>query len=231
MLISFFSIFLSYNLIFFKNRNINFFNEDLNLLFYFLSLLVIFFIFFNFNNNFIPIFLSLTSSVSNIGFSLNDSPENLTFVFLMLSIIGGSLFSTSSGIRFLKLYALFKYSINDMISHVKPKNVFINKHIYLKINFQKKEVDKYFLSLIIFIISLLLLTSLLTISGINFENGFKLAILTLMNTVNSHMYGLANFEFQELHLLTKYYLIIFMIIGRVELLTFLIICKKIFFKS
>ena len=118
-----------------------------------------------------------------------------------------------------------------MISHVKTKNVFINKHIYLKINFEKKEVDKYFLSLIVFIISLLFLTSLLTISGINFEDGFKLAILTLMNTVNSQMYGLANFEFQELHFFTKYYLIIFMIIGRVELLTFLIICKKILFKS
>ena len=231
MLISFFSIFLSYNLIFFKNRNVNFFKEDLILLFYFVCVLAFFFIFFNFNNNFTPIFLSITSSVSNIGFSLNDSPENLTFVFLILSIIGGSLFSTSSGIRFLKLYALFKYSINNMISHVKPKNVFINKHVYLRINFEKKEIDKYFLSLIVFMISLLLLTSLLTISGINFEDGFKLAILTLMNTVNSDMYGLENFEFQELHFFTKYYLIIFMIIGRVELLTFLIICKKIFFKS
>jgi trk system potassium uptake protein TrkH len=231
MLISFFSIFLSYNLIFFKNRNVNFFKEDLILLFYFVCVLAFFFIFFNFNNNFTPIFLSITSSVSNIGFSLNDSPENLTFVFLILSIIGGSLFSTSSGIRFLKLYALFKYSINNMISHVKPKNVFINKHVYLRINFEKKEIDKYFLSLIVFMISLLLLTSLLTISGINFEDGFKLAILTLMNTVNSDMYGLENFEFQELHFFTKYYLIIFMIIGRVELLTFLIICKKILFKS
>ena len=35
MLTSFFSIFLSYNLIFIKNKNINFFNEDLHLLFYF----------------------------------------------------------------------------------------------------------------------------------------------------------------------------------------------------
>ena len=52
MLTSFFSIFLSYNLIFFKNRNINFFNEDLNLLFYFLFLLIIFFFFFNFENDF-----------------------------------------------------------------------------------------------------------------------------------------------------------------------------------
>jgi len=52
MLTSFFSIFLTYNLIFTKNHNINFFNEDIHLLFYFLFLSSIFFIFFIFYNNF-----------------------------------------------------------------------------------------------------------------------------------------------------------------------------------
>jgi len=231
MLVSFFSIFLSYNIFFFKSKNINFFQEDIYLLFYFLFLLFIFLVFFNFDYNFSIILLSLISSISNMGFSLENNPSNLSFIFLILVIIGGSFFSTSSGIRFLKLYTLFKFSINDLISHVRPKNVFINKHIYLNISFEKKEVNKYFLSLIIFIISLLLLTSLLSISGSSLESSFKLAILALMNTVNSSMYGLPNFEFQELHFLTKYYLIIFMIIGRVELLTLLIICKKILFKN
>jgi trk system potassium uptake protein TrkH len=70
MLVSFFSIFLSYNLLFFKSKNINFFQEDIYLLFYFLFLLFIFLIFFNFDYNFSIILLSLTSSISNIGFSL-----------------------------------------------------------------------------------------------------------------------------------------------------------------
>ena len=231
MLVSFFSIFLSYNVIFFKSKNINFFQEDIYLFFYFLFLLLIFLVFFNFDYNFSVILLSLTSSLSNIGFSLNNVPSNLSFIFLIIVIIGGSFFSTSSGIRFLKLYTLFKFSINDLISHVRPKNIFINKHLYLDISFKKNEVDKYFLSLIIFIISLFILSSLLTISDINFDDAFKLSILTLMNTVNSTMYGLEDFDFQNLSFLTKYYLIIFMIIGRVELLTFLIICKKILFKN
>ena len=71
----------------------------------------------------------------------------------------------------------------------------------------------------IFIISLFLLTSFLTVSGISLESSFKLSVLTLMNTVNSSMFDLNYFNFQELHFFTKYYLIIFMIIGRVELLT------------
>jgi len=231
MLTSFFSIFLTYNLIFTKNHNINFFNEDIHLLFYFLFLSSIFFIFFNFDNNFSELFLSLTSSVSNIGFSLESDSINLSFIFLILVMIGGSFFSTSSGIRFLKIYSLFKYSINEILSYSRPKNIYINKHLFSKEFFKLNEIYKYFLSVIIFILSLLFLTFLLTLSGIDFENSFKLAILTLMNTVNSSMYGLNDFSFYDLHFLTKYYLIFFMIIGRLELLTLLIICKKFLFKN
>ena len=231
MLTSFFSIFLTYNLIFTKNHNLNFFNEDIHLFFYFLTLSIIFFVFFNFNNNFSEVFLSLTSSVSNIGFSLDNNSSKLSFIFLILVMIGGSFFSTSSGIRFLKVYSLFKYSINEILSYSKPKNIFINKHLFSKEFFQLNEIYKYFLTVIIFILSMLILTFLLTLSGIEFENSFKLSILTLMNTVNSSMYGLADFSFYNLHFFTKYYLIFFMIIGRLELLTLLIICKKFLFKN
>jgi len=231
LLTSFFSIFLIYNLIFTKNHNLNFFNEDIHLLFYFLFLLIIFFTFLNFENNFSELFLSLTSSISNAGFSLNNSPNNLSFIFLILVIIGGSFFSTSSGIRFLKIYSLFKYSINEILSYSRPKNIYINKHLFSKDSFKLDEIHKYFLSVIVFIISLLILTFLLTLSGIDFESSFKLSILTIMNTVNSSMFGLGDFSFYDLNFMTKYYLIFFMIIGRLELLTLLIICKKFLFKN
>ena len=52
MLFSFFSIFFSYNLIFLRNKNINFFYEDLHLIIYFLIIITIFFLFFSFNNDF-----------------------------------------------------------------------------------------------------------------------------------------------------------------------------------
>ena len=231
MLTSFFSIFLSYNIIFIKNRNLNFFNEDLYLLSYLTFLLIIFFVFFNFDNNFSILFFSIVSSISNIGFSLDQNSTNLSFIFLILVIIGGSFFSTSSGIRFLKIYSLFKFSINEILSYSRPKNIYVNKHLFSNFFFEANEIYKYFLSIIIFIISLLFLSTLLTINGISFENSFKLSILTLTNTVNSSMYGIMEFNFQNLNSFTKYYLILFMIIGRVELLTLLIISKKFLFKN
>ena len=231
MLFSYFSLFLIYNILFLKNKTLNFFTEDIYLSIYFIFLVVIFFVFFNFNYNFSTILFSLTSSMSNIGISLNNSPSNLWFVFLIIVVVGGSFFSTSSGLRLLKIYFLFKYSINEILSYSKPNNIFNTKPLLVDFKIEQKDINKYFLSILIFIISLLIVSSLLSIFNINFEDSFKLAILTLMNTVNSSMYGLSNFDFFQLNSYSKLTMIIFMIIGRVELLTILIIAKKFLFKT
>ena len=231
MLTSFFSIFFSFNIIFLKNKNINFFYEDLHLIIYYIVVVTIFFLFFSFNNEFSSNLLSISSSMSNIGFSLETNQSNLNLVYLVLVIIGGSFFSTSSGLRFIKIYSLFKFSINQILSFSRPKNIFMNKLIFTKINFDFDEINKYFLTVLVFILSFFILTTLLSISGINFENSFKLSILTLMNTVNSSSYGLSDFNFNNLNFFIKYSLIFFMIIGRIELLTILLIIKKFLLKN
>ena len=231
MLISFFSIFFSYNLFFIKNRNLNFFYEDLHLVVYLMIVITIFFLFFSSTNDFSNNLLSISSSISNIGFSIEKDQQNLSFIFLILVIIGGSFFSTSSGLRFIKLYSLFKYSINQILSFSRPKNIYMNKLIFTKINFNFDEINKYFLTIIIFVISLVILSSILSLSGINFENSFKLSILTLMNTVNSSIYGIEDLNFKIMNVLVKYCLIFFMIIGRMELLTILLLIKKFLVKN
>ena len=230
MLFSFFSLFFTYNLVFFHKRNINFFSEDLYLGFYLLFLVSFFFLFFNLDDNFSSLFLAICSSISNIGFS-TQIPQDLSFIFLILIIIGGSFFSTSSGIRFFKLFLLFKFSINELVSHSKPKSLFVNKLAFFGFNFSNEDFYKYFFSVIIFILSLSILSLLLTISGINSEDAFRLSVLTLMNTVNSFTSNLEDFTFYDLTVFSKLSFIIFMIIGRVELISILIICKKFFFKT
>ena len=231
MLASYFSIFFSYNLFFFKRKNINFLYEDLNLIVYLIIVVIIFFLFFSFNQNFLNYFLSISSSMSNIGFALDNSNTNLTLVYLILVIIGGSFFSTSSGLRFMKIYSLFKYSVNQILSFSRPKNIYKNKLFFSEVNFDFNEISKYFLSVLIFILSLFILTTLLTISEFDFENSFRLSILTLMNTVNSNLYGLSDLTFYNLSYFTKYCLIFFMIVGRIELLTILLLVKKFLLKN
>ena len=230
MLISFFSLFFTYNLVFFHKRNLNFYSEDLYLGFYLIFLVSFFFIFLNIDDNFSSLFLAMCSSISNVGFSLNV-PKDLSFIFLILIIIGGSFFSTSSGIRFFKLFLLFKFSINELVSHSKPKSLFTNNLPFFNLNFSNDDFYKYFLSVIIFILSLSILSLMLSISGINSEDAFILSILTLMNTVNSYTSGTSGFTFYDLNIFSKLSLMSFMIIGRVELISILIICKKFFFKT
>ena len=231
MILSFFSLFLTYNLIFYNKKKINFLSEDLNLLIYLLVIISFSFVFLNTSNNFPSILVAITSSISNIGISFSDTPSNLIFMFFIMVIIGGSFFSTSSGIRVIKILSLIKFSINNLLSHTKPNQIYSNKVTLINENTEKSDINKYFFSIIIFIISLFILTLLLTLSEINFEQSFKLSILTIMNTVNSSMFELSNFDFYNLSLFTKVYLIIFMIIGRVELLTILILFKKFLFKN
>ena len=231
MLVSFFSLFLIYNLIFFNKGNSNYLSEDFNLVIYLLIVISFFFIFFNNNNNFLNLLVSITSSVSNIGISFSNINSNLYFLFLILVIIGGSFFSTSSGLRVIKIISLVKFSINNLLSHTKPNQVYSTKVSLTDSNTEISDINKYFLSILIFVLSLFLITILLTLSNIDFYTSFKIGILTIMNTVNSSMYNLNEFDFYNLGFFTKIYLIVFMIIGRVELLTVLILFKKFLFKN
>ena len=230
MFLSFFSLYLSYNLLTIK-KNINFYQEDFYLFIYLFIIIFLVYYLDDTNNNFSTLLLSISSSISNIGFTTEGSYNNISFILLIFTIIGGSFFSTSSGLRFVKLYSLFIFAKNELISHAKPKEVYITKLKFSNSKFEVAEVNKFFLSILIFLISLIFLSFLLSIYGINFENSFKLSILTLMNTVNSSIHSLDLFSFQDLQYQTKYLLILFMIIGRVELLTIFIIFKKFFFNN
>ena len=231
MLFSFFSLFFIFNLIFFKKKNINNLSEDINILIYLLIVIALSFIFFNYDNNFLNVLVSISSSVSNIGLSFEQVPNNLVFVFLILTILGGSFFSTSSGLRVIKVLTLIKFSLNNLLSHSKPNQIYSNKLSLNEISANINDINKYFLAIIIFIFSLFLISILLTISNLDFESSFKLGILTIMNTVNSEMYDLANIDFYNFNIFSKISLIIFMIIGRIELLSVIILLKKFLFKN
>jgi trk system potassium uptake protein TrkH len=231
MLISFFSVFLAYNIFFFKKESLNVFSEDFYLLIYLAFLIIIFFIFFNFDNKFTEIFLGITTSISNVGIYFDKSSSRLDIIFLILVIIGGSFFSTSSGLRFFKLFNLTKFSINELLSHTRPRQIFTNKISFFERNINRSDITKYFLAILLFILSLFVISSLLTLNNIDFISSFKLGILTIMNTVNSGLYGVENFEFQKINSFSKIIFILFMIIGRVELISILILLKKFLFKS
>ena len=180
--------------------------------------------------NFSTTLFSLISSMSNIGISF-DYYADENFIFFIIVIIGGSLVSTSSGLRFFKIFLLTKFSLNELVSHSKPKHILLNKVLFSKVKISIDDINKYFFTVIIFILSLTLLICLLTLFNFDFDKAFKLGILTLMNTVNSSLYGLEYLNFAEYSVPVKFIIITFMIIGRIQFISILILVKKFVFKN
>ena len=200
--------------------------------FYLILFSIIFMLLIYFNNfDGFNVIISVLSSLANSGLTLIKTDNNLSLYFLFLTIIGGSLISNTSGIKLSRFYILLKITSSEIIKLISPNSV-INKTIF---NSENKITDDNvrisFLIFISFFISLFILSSFLVLDNIGFERSFKLAILALTNTVNSEMYNLQSLNFVNLLTSSKISLIIFMIIGKIELISVFIIFKKIFFKD
>ena len=191
---------------------------------FFFSLLLFFFMQ---ETSFINILFSVASSLSNSGITTFTPPENLYLFFIFLAIIGGSIVSNSSGIKILRLYILSKSTVLEIFKLVSP-NVIIDQRILKtehKIN--NENLNSSFFIFVCFFISIFILSSILTAGGLNFEKSFKLSILTITNTVNSSLFGLNDIDFFNLLTSSKIFIILFMVIGKIELISFFLIIKKI----
>lgn len=229
MLIPFFNLYLIYNIIS-GARSLTNNKEDLYLLILLLFTLITTYIFFSNTFGFSSILFAVLSSLSNIGLGFDNQFSNLSFLFLILVIIGGSSFSTSSGLKYIKLYTLFKFSLKEIYLLVKPLYVSSNKLFLSKNKIKDEEINIYFLSIVFFISVLFILSGILSLEQINFKDSLTLSILTITNTVNSNNYNLGEFYFLDINIISKISIMLFMVIGRVELLSLLILIKKFFFK-
>ena len=216
-----FNLFNTNNL--FKNHK-----EDLYLLL--IATLLILLIYF-YDLQILDVMINVLSSLANSGLTLVDQENNLSLYFLLICMIGGSLISNSSGIKLTRFYILIKITTAEIIKLISPNSV-INKTIFgSESKITDENIKISFLIFISFFLSLFILSSLLVLDDIGFEKSFKLSILTLTNTVNSEMYGLENLIFANLLTSSKISLIIFMIIGKIELISIFLIFKKIFFRE
>ena len=204
--------------------------EDLTIIIIALSSGVILY-FLNAGTNFLSILTNVFSSLSSSGITSYYVGENFIFFYLFLVLLGGSVISNTSGLKFMRIYVLLKTSYSDLIKLVKPNNIINQNILNTELKLDRSVVKISFLVFISFFISILILSGLLIIDEINFENSFKLSTLTLTNTVASNLYGLSGIDFYNLLTSTKISLIIFMIIGKIELISVILIFKKIFFKD
>jgi len=207
------------------------YQEDLHLFIMIIFLTLSFYFFIIPGESLSNVALSITSSISTSGISTYSPDYDISLFLILITIIGGSLISTSSGFKYIRFYILFKISFQEMYKLVKPINIF-NKNLF---NTESKIGDddskKAFLVFVLFILSIFILSSILTLGDLSFENAFKLSILTLTNTVASSLYGFENLSFYDFNGYIKFTLIIFMILGKIEIIAVLYLVKRFIFKE
>ena len=224
------NFFLIYDIItkrfLFKNNQ-----EDVHIISFILLISLIFYFFIIPDISFLNIFLAVTSSISTSGVTTLNYNINTSLFFIILTILGGSLISTSSGFKYTRIYILLKTSYQEIYRLVKPINV-IDKNLYnseVKIN--DEDIKIAFLVFIFFISSIFILSSIFAFDYLTFEDSFKLSILTLTNTVNSSLYGLNDLSFLDLNIFTKMSLILFMILAKIEIIALIYLIKRFFFRE
>ena len=151
--------------------------------------------------------------------------------FLILTLIGGSVLSTTSGLKLLRIYILFKGFLIEIHKLVKPNFILNTKIMFSENKINSDNIKMSFLIFILFFLRLFILSSILMVDYLDFENSFKLSILTLTNTTTSSIYGLNQIQFSELFTFSKISLTIFMVIAKIELLAILILARKILFEN
>tara|TARA_Y100000590_G_scaffold453325_1_gene598167 strand:+ start:9919 stop:11340 length:1422 start_codon:yes stop_codon:yes gene_type:complete len=225
-----FNFFLLYDVVT-KKFSFKSYYEDLHLSLLIIILTLVFYFFVIPDEFFSNILFAVISSISTSGISINKTNLDLSLAFIMLTIIGGSLISTSSGFKYTRIYILLKISYQEIYRLVKPINV-IDKNLYnSESKIDDQDLKTAFLVFLLFIISIFILSSILALDYLTFENSFKLSILTLTNTVNSSLYGMENLNFLDLGDSTKIVLIIFMILGKAEIITVIFLIKRFIFKE
>ena len=183
------------------------------------------------NLNIFQAFANIISSISTSGISIGNIESSYSLYLLFLTILGGSIISTTSGVKPIRIYILLKASFVEIIKLVKPNNIFNQYILYSENKIDNDNIKLSFLVFISFFISLFILSGILLLDNISFESSFKLSILTLTNTVTSNLYAMNDMQFSSLLTSSKVSLIIFMIIGKIELISVFLIIKQMFFKT
>ena len=227
-IISILNFYLLYNL-FLKRENLKDHKEDLYIIISIFVFTMIFYLLSDFN--ILQSLLTVLSSISNSGISITSIPNNYGLYFITLTIIGGCVLSSTSGIKFLRIYILVKGFLIEIYRLVQPNVILNNKIMFSDKKITNEIIKISFLVFILFFLSIFLLSGILLVDFLDFENSFKLSILTLTNTVSSDIYSMEKIEFVNLSSFSKISIILFMVVAKVELISIFILIQKVFIKN
>jgi len=211
--------------IFYKDAQINFFIKTI-----IISVIVIFiFLLFNNYNSEISllrqVIFNVVSILTGTGYvtaNYSDWGGFPLIFFLVLMFIGGCAGSTACGLKIFRIHILYKFFVMQLKKYIFPRGVFVLKYGENVLN------DKFISSIIsfvfLYIIIFFIITTLLSISGLDFVTAISGAATSISN-VGPGLGGMIgpNGNFSLLPDFSKWILTFGMILGRLELFAIIVL--------
>ena len=187
----------------------------------------------SFFNNFRSSFFNTISIFTGTGYTtqnFNNWGSFITILFLFLMLVGGCAGSTTCGIKIFRLQILYQTAKIQIFKLLNPHGVSVAK--YNKIPVSEAITSSVMGYFFMFIVSYVLITLILSFLGNDFLTSLSGAATSLANVGP----GLGNVigptkTFAGLSDTTKWVLIIGMLIGRLELLSVIILLTPSFWKN
>ena len=142
---------------------------------------------------------------------------NIGLILLVLTILGGGIATTASGIKLLRIYALFKHGERELERLVHPSSVAGSGADARQLRRGGAYVTWMFVML--FVLSIAGVGLALALCGLEFETAFVMAIASLSNTGPLvEAFGADLMSYGDLSHTARMFLNMSMIIGRMEIL-------------
>lgn len=175
----------------------------------------------------------VVSIITTTGFASTDFslwPESTKLILLLLMFVGGSAGSTGGALKVVRVVLLMKYGAREIYKSIHPKMV---RPIRLGDTVIPEDVMQAIFSFFILYLMVFVGSSLvLSILGLDFMSSISASATTLGNVgpgLSSQIGPMANFA--SLHVIGKLVLILNMWIGRLEVMTVLVLFVPSFWKK
>ena len=174
--------------------------------------------------------ISITTSTGYVSTDYTLWGDFAAFVFLIFALTGGCTGSTSGSIKIFRWQVVLSYIKKHLISAIEP-----NRIVPVKIGnlaSDEKIVSSVFVLISAFAFTIIIGTALLAISGLDFETSLSATIACITNSgpgIGKIIGPSGNYS--SLSDFVKYVLSVVMILGRLEVLTVIVIFTKDFWKQ
>ena len=213
-------------------------NEEFRIYFFFIIILtlIVFFTLLGIDSSyaeetFRSALFSIVSIITTTGFTTVDFTgwtEFITILFFILMFFGASAGSTSGGIKIVRHVILLKNSYNEIKNQLHQSAVFTLKFNNNKV--PQSVVTNILAFMMLYVVIFSMGSIIMTILGVDFITSIGSVAATLGNVGPGIGEVGPSSNFNSIPNAGKYFLSLLMFIGRLELLTFLMILTPVFWK-